>query len=132
MLQEVNKPHKPDKGLKFGSCNREACQRPGATWFNRGTDKYYCENCAYSINSANRDAPRVLPRLVEPGEGLLSGTIKLGNKSPAFIKKNPTLKFGLEKLGELISSKDQKIPTVFAWQIVCRDCCLNWQNNIHR
>lgn len=41
---------KPDKGQKDGSCNRAACQKPGATWFNRGTYAYYCAHCASLIN----------------------------------------------------------------------------------
>lgn len=43
-------PHKKDKGLKGGSCNREACQEPGAWWHNEGNDKYYCRDCAHLIN----------------------------------------------------------------------------------
>ena len=44
---------KPDKGLKGGSCNRRACQAPGAMWFNHYTDKYYCRSCAHLINRGN-------------------------------------------------------------------------------
>lgn len=42
---------KADKGLKNGSCNREACQAPGANHFNRSTRLYYCAACAEKINS---------------------------------------------------------------------------------
>lgn len=42
---------KADKGLKNGSCNRTACQEPGASFFNRSTKMYYCEGCAATINS---------------------------------------------------------------------------------
>lgn len=45
--------HKADKGHPGGSCNREACQRPFAFWFNHGTQKYYCRDCAHAINRAN-------------------------------------------------------------------------------
>lgn len=41
---------KPDKGLKNGSCNLTACQQPGATWYNKSTQKYYCAACAKEIN----------------------------------------------------------------------------------
>jgi len=41
---------KPDKGKWNGSCNRSACQRPGATWFNTSTRAYYCEPCARDIS----------------------------------------------------------------------------------
>lgn len=39
------------KGMKDGNCNREACQKPGATWYNRGSYRYYCAACAKAINS---------------------------------------------------------------------------------
>lgn len=44
------KKDKPDKGLKGGSCNVTACQRPGAHYFNKSTRKYYCAECAEEIN----------------------------------------------------------------------------------
>lgn len=47
---------KPDpalKGKKGGNCNRQACQLPGADYFNRSTLAYYCERCADLINSMN-------------------------------------------------------------------------------
>ena len=47
-------PNKPDKGLEDGSCNRTACQAPGATWFNHSTRAWYCRPCAHLINAACR------------------------------------------------------------------------------
>ncbi len=41
------------KGLLNGNCNRTACQKPGATWYNKSTRAYYCEECAHEINRAN-------------------------------------------------------------------------------
>ncbi len=51
------------KGLYMGNCNRTACQRSGATWFNHAmalsrSDKktapaYYCQHCARLINQYN-------------------------------------------------------------------------------
>ncbi len=38
------------KGVQGGNCNRTACQQPGATWYNKGTYKYYCAKCAEMIN----------------------------------------------------------------------------------
>lgn len=38
------------KGVQGGNCNRTACQKPGATWFNRCTQAYYCRSCARLIN----------------------------------------------------------------------------------
>ena len=45
--------NKPDKGLRGGSCNRTACQEPGATFFNHYTEFWYCRHCAQLINKAN-------------------------------------------------------------------------------
>ena len=56
------KPGKPDapvktqvksedlKGKYQGNCNRTACQRPGAIWYNHSTRKYYCISCAHELN----------------------------------------------------------------------------------
>jgi hypothetical protein len=41
---------KADKGEKNGSCNLTACQRPGATFYNKSTQRYYCADCAREIN----------------------------------------------------------------------------------
>ncbi len=38
-----------DKGVKDRNCNRTACQRPGAFFFNRGSSAYYCVECAVDI-----------------------------------------------------------------------------------
>lgn len=37
------------KGALFGLCNRSACLRPGAAWFNTSTRAYYCQPCAKDI-----------------------------------------------------------------------------------
>lgn len=42
------------KGVFNGNCNREACQSPGATFYNFSTERYYCQSCARLINDANR------------------------------------------------------------------------------
>jgi len=47
---EVEPELKPDKGLLNGSCNRRACQKPGATWYNKWTYAHYCKDCARLIN----------------------------------------------------------------------------------
>jgi hypothetical protein len=46
----MSEPDPALKGKKDGNCNRQACQQPGATYFNVGTDAYYCESCARRIN----------------------------------------------------------------------------------
>jgi len=38
------------KGVKNGNCNVTACQRPGATYYNKSTQAYYCADCAEAIN----------------------------------------------------------------------------------
>lgn len=38
------------KGLFRENCNRTACQRPPAEWFNQSTRAWYCEDCAHEIN----------------------------------------------------------------------------------
>ncbi len=41
----------PDKGTVLGGeCNRTACDRHGATWWNNRTVRYYCKSCAMEIN----------------------------------------------------------------------------------
>lgn len=41
------------KGAKGGNCNREACQKPGATWFNKIMNAYYCPACGMDLNEQN-------------------------------------------------------------------------------
>lgn len=48
-LKQLN----PDKGLKFGSCNRTACQAIGANYYNHTMHAYYCEECAILLNKVN-------------------------------------------------------------------------------
>lgn len=38
------------KGQKGGNCERSACQKPGAEWWNASTQAYYCGACARDIN----------------------------------------------------------------------------------
>lgn len=40
-----------NKGMYLGSCNRSACLKPSAIWFNHSTRKYYCVACAHWLNS---------------------------------------------------------------------------------
>lgn len=41
----------PTKGIFNGLCNRSACLKPGASWFNHSTRKYYCVECAVWLNT---------------------------------------------------------------------------------
>lgn len=55
---QPDKPElKADKGKRAGSCNRTACQKPGAYWWNRGSYSWYCTTCAHMLNTANRSDP---------------------------------------------------------------------------
>ncbi len=54
-VSKLDQPHKPDKGHRGGSCNRQACQSPPALYFNRGSGSWYCESCAIELNRHNRD-----------------------------------------------------------------------------
>jgi len=42
-------PHKPNKGHEGGACNRQSCQAEPATWFNHGSNAWYCEDCRNDI-----------------------------------------------------------------------------------
>jgi hypothetical protein len=61
-------PLKADKGLYNGSCNRQACQKPGAVWINRVNRAYYCPKCANEINRWNPEGydGHMLCELLEP------------------------------------------------------------------
>lgn len=43
----------PKKGTRNGNCNRTACQKPGAFWWNRGSHSWYCTDCALMLSRAN-------------------------------------------------------------------------------
>ena len=48
------------KGAFGGICNRSACDKTGAVWYNHSTKFYYCEECAELINKHNHsDAIRL-------------------------------------------------------------------------
>ncbi len=49
-MEEINNI----KGALHGLCNRSACLKPGANWFNHSTREHYCEECAKLLNEHNR------------------------------------------------------------------------------
>lgn len=53
---KLDQPLKADKGQRGGSCNRRACQAPGANYYNRGSYAFYCQSCAVELNRANAGA----------------------------------------------------------------------------
>ena len=48
-----NLPHdateKLNKGLEGGACNRQRCQAEPALYYNHGSHKWYCADCARDI-----------------------------------------------------------------------------------
>jgi hypothetical protein len=66
----LDAPHKPNKGLEGGACNRQSCQAEPALWFNHGTSSWYCADCRRDIqfDAFNlRDwTARYQPRLGHP------------------------------------------------------------------
>ena len=50
-------------------CNRTQCLRTPATWYNRGSHAFYCEDCAHELNHDSFNA-RDAERLFGKGEKL--------------------------------------------------------------
>ena len=51
------------KGKKGGNCNRTACQKailPFESYYSVWTRAYYCRQCAWLINDANRGDARAM------------------------------------------------------------------------
>jgi hypothetical protein len=48
------KPQESFKGVSGGLCNRIACLKPGAVFYNSSTRAYYCPECAAKINYWSR------------------------------------------------------------------------------
>lgn len=44
----------PEKGDYSGECNRTACNKQPAVFYNHSTQKHYCSACASMINQYNR------------------------------------------------------------------------------
>lgn len=49
------KDYPKDKGIFNGACNRQACLSYPATWYNRGSYAFYCEDCGRLLNHDNRN-----------------------------------------------------------------------------
>ncbi len=45
----LDAPLKPNKGLEGGACNRQSCQAEPANYYNHGSHKWYCGDCAHDI-----------------------------------------------------------------------------------
>ena len=76
----MSKECKSTKGEFGGICYRTSCQKPGATWFNHSTVKFYCDECAAMINDANRaEAYRIFGHELcckhEPEERVMSKSL---------------------------------------------------------
>jgi hypothetical protein len=42
----------PLRGEYGGRCNNALCNCTGADWYNKGSGKYYCDDCARRINES--------------------------------------------------------------------------------
>jgi hypothetical protein len=42
-------PDKPNKGEENGACMRQRCQAEPAIWYNHGSFRWYCSDCARDI-----------------------------------------------------------------------------------
>lgn len=60
LSEDESTPDPELKGKYGGNCNRTACQKPGAVWYNHSTREHYCSSCASTLNEVNRaDAMRM-------------------------------------------------------------------------
>ena len=67
------------KGAQGGECNRTVCRNTDAQWFNRSTEKFYCEDCAEEINYMNfDDAQRLFGTMLCVLGPPLAGTSRAG------------------------------------------------------
>jgi len=73
-------PIKPDKGKLRGSCNRTACQRPGAAWFNTSTRAYYCQPCALDITGFTKRVDGFHICFLTSGDAAKDATVKFGEE----------------------------------------------------
>jgi hypothetical protein len=53
----------PRRGEYGGRCQRESCDRHNATWYNKGSGKYFCDECARAYNDLC--AREGMPKLCE-------------------------------------------------------------------
>jgi hypothetical protein len=72
-----------DKGLLNGSCNRSACQKPGAVYYNHSTRAYYCADCADMINKMNPESHQIY------GHDLCTLPEEVASKYKTIDKNNP-------------------------------------------
>ena len=71
----MNTPDPKLKGVEGGNCNRTACQQPNAVWYNEGTQKYYCRNCAITIQRQENDHAFMTKRIpMEIFKGIFNAT----------------------------------------------------------
>lgn len=83
--ERVMSENHPDKGKLNGRCNRTACQRPGATWFNTSTRAYYCAACARDITRFTKRADGFHICFPTLGSADLDRGRKFGAEEPASL-----------------------------------------------
>ena len=55
-LRKESKTNNVDKGDFNGECNRGACTKRNAIWYNSPMYKYYCTSCARMINESSNQS----------------------------------------------------------------------------
>lgn len=50
-------PQIADKGKYLGKCNRTACPKRPANWYNPNMQSYYCSSCGLILNRENQHMP---------------------------------------------------------------------------
>lgn len=66
-------PDKPNKGHEGGACNRQRCQAEPALWYNHGSHRWYCADCARDIGQDSFNArawPFDFTRIFSDGRAL--------------------------------------------------------------
>jgi len=70
----------PNKGKLHGLCNRSACLRPGAAWFNTSTRAYYCGPCAQDITGFTKRVDGFHICFPTSGDAAVDATWKFGQE----------------------------------------------------
>ncbi len=83
-------------------CNRTACQKEGATWWNPSTQAYYCTRCAKRINKYNPGLCRTsMQRVCFQSEA--TGYISKGEPIP------------LDLAGAILLDSQNRYPEIVFW-----------------
>ena len=90
--EEENLPDPKLKGKYLGNCNRTACQKPGAVFYNHSTREHYCPKCARLINDVNPEAMELMTMGVKPEPRSIIRTLKAWTNSTVPLIVMPAAK----------------------------------------